>query len=309
MLFRCSKEGLIMPSEIVLEIGADGGSLTVVGEKSKNGKWNFRVVRDETTIHELLSEEDLEGLVLFDQSEYVPSLQDALKRLDKYPWFRLYPLEIHPEFFDIILSEVRKRAGVKEETRWREILIHRSPLRNEINSLTVGIHPAYSARMALSNQLTGMLGVYLTAAELTARGFIVSPTSRSARGADLLVTDQSCQHAWSVQVKTNASAKNDWILSKGAEKLKSASHIYVFVNLKGKDLLDRPDYLVLPSEEVAGHIERYVAKSGKHGTEGGSVWFYFARNTRPKIPQGWEVFGNPMPLESENGPTPHGDQD
>jgi hypothetical protein len=57
--------------------------------------------------------------------------------------------------------------------------------------------------MATKGQMTGMLGVYLVAAELSRLGFIVSPTSRSAAGADLLVTDQECQKAWSVQVKTN----------------------------------------------------------------------------------------------------------
>jgi len=40
------------------------------------------------------------------------------------------------------------------------------------------------------HQLTGMRGVYLAAAEIAARGMIVSPTSRSAAGADLLVTDE-----------------------------------------------------------------------------------------------------------------------
>ena len=58
--------------------------------------------------------------------------------------------------------------------------------------------------MASKARMTGMLGVYLTAVELVKRGFIVSPTSRSAMRADLLVTDQLCQRAWSVQVKTNA---------------------------------------------------------------------------------------------------------
>jgi hypothetical protein len=58
--------------------------------------------------------------------------------------------------------------------------------------------------MATTGQMTGMRGVYLVAAELTRLGFIVSPTSRSARGADLLVTDQECQKAWSVQVKTKS---------------------------------------------------------------------------------------------------------
>jgi hypothetical protein len=62
--------------------------------------------------------------------------------------------------------------------------------------------------MASKHQMTGMAGVYLTAAELVQRGFIVSPTSRSALGADLLVTDQRCHKAWSVQVKTNASSAN-----------------------------------------------------------------------------------------------------
>ena len=57
-------------------------------------------------------------------------------------------------------------------------------------------------RFGRKAHITGMLGVYLTAAELTNSGFIVSPTSRSALGADLLVTDQRCRMAWSVQVKT-----------------------------------------------------------------------------------------------------------
>ena len=42
--------------------------------------------------------------------------------------------------------------------------------------------------MANKGAITGMTGVYLTAAELSKRGFIVSPTSRGAEGADLLVT-------------------------------------------------------------------------------------------------------------------------
>jgi hypothetical protein len=45
--------------------------------------------------------------------------------------------------------------------------------------------------MASKQQMTGMLGAYLAAAELTQRGLIVSMTSRNARGADLLVADQT----------------------------------------------------------------------------------------------------------------------
>jgi hypothetical protein len=38
-----------------------------------------------------------------------------------------------------------------------------------------------------------MLGVYLTAAELTKQGFTVAITSRNAIGVDLFVTDATCQ--------------------------------------------------------------------------------------------------------------------
>ncbi len=65
-----------------------------------------------------------------------------------------------------------------------------------------------------SKQQTGMRGVYLVAAELASRDFVVSPTSRSAIGADLLVTDHTCRRAHSVQVKTNARPATFWLLSR-----------------------------------------------------------------------------------------------
>lgn len=78
--------------------------------------------------------------------------------------------------------------------------------------------------MAAQHQMTGMLGVYLVAAELAKNGFIVSPTSRSAFGADLLVTDQKCRKAWSVQVKTNRKPASFWLVNKHSTDLKLSSH-------------------------------------------------------------------------------------
>ncbi len=143
------------------------------------------------------------------------------------------------------------------------------------------------------NQITGMLGVYLTAAELTNRGFIVSPTSRSAAGADLLVTDQRCQRAFSVQVKTQRQAANFWLVGKKAREIKSPSHVYVFINLRGDD---RPDYLVVPSEVVAEKMYESKAKTG-------NLFYCFDRSVgkqfivgngwSDKRGEGWEFFGNP----------------
>ena len=129
--------------------------------------------------------------------------------------------------------------------------------------------------------LTGMLGVYLVAAELSRLNFIVSPTSRSAAGADLLVTDEACRMAWSVQVKTNRRATGFWLVGKSALTIRSPSHVYVFVNLRG-DI--RPDYIVASSGYVADHT-----KTSRSST--GSIWYEFHGKDRPYPEEGWdEVF-------------------
>lgn len=139
--------------------------------------------------------------------------------------------------------------------------------------------------MASSGQMTGMLGVYLVAAELSRRNFIVSPTSRSAAGADLLVTDQACTKAWSVQVKTNKKPSNTWLVGAHANELKSDSHVYVFVNLNKTDD-ERPEYLVTASEVVARNVQEKTRTTG-------SRWYWFDKKNRQTTGEGWEIFGDP----------------
>jgi hypothetical protein len=144
--------------------------------------------------------------------------------------------------------------------------------------------------MAKANkkQMSGMHGVFLVAAELSARGFIVSPTSRSAKGADLLVTDQECRKAWSVQVKTNGKPTySSWMVGPHAMTLKSDSHVYVFVNLQ-PDHTKRPLYIVAASRAVAEKTIKVVSK-----TEKKSVFYYFRLRDRPSEDEGWSIFGDP----------------
>lgn len=140
--------------------------------------------------------------------------------------------------------------------------------------------------MASNGMMAGMQGVFLVAAELSRRGFIVSTTSRNALGADLLVTDQGCQKAWSVQVKTNNRRANFWLTGKKAMTLHSPSHIYVFVNLhKTKP----PQYLVVPSEDVAKRTRVSTSRTG-------SEWYEFSHSfpvDGSADSHGWNVFGEP----------------
>jgi len=135
--------------------------------------------------------------------------------------------------------------------------------------------------MATKGQMTGMLGTYLAAAELTNKGLIVSITSRNAKGADLLATDQSYKKAWSIQVKTNRKAAGFWLLGAGYEVAASPTHIYVFINLRGDN---RPDYYIVPSDQVAKLGRRSKASTG-------TDWYSFYREDGEKYQERWSIFG------------------
>jgi hypothetical protein len=134
--------------------------------------------------------------------------------------------------------------------------------------------------MASKNQLTGMRGVYLVAAELSKYGFIASPTSRSARGADILVTDQQCKYTFSVQVKTNARTFSFWLLNEHAKEMISPSHFYVMVNLRDKG--NKIEYFVVPSEIVA---EKMAIAKQKN-----SMWYSFSYKDAKDYENRWDLF-------------------
>lgn len=137
--------------------------------------------------------------------------------------------------------------------------------------------------MASKHQLTGMTGVYLVAAELSKRGFIVSPTSRSARGADLLVTDTDCKKSFAVQVKTNARTFNFWLLNAKATTFQSKTLIYAFVNLRK----DKTEYYLVPSRFVAKNIN--VEKPTKTRK---STWYSISLTKIEKFKDNWTIFNS-----------------
>ena len=105
--------------------------------------------------------------------------------------------------------------------------------------------------MASKGQLTGMTGTFLVAAQLSNLGFTVSTTSRSAAGADILVTNDECSVAYSVQVKANGKKANAWLLGNKQPPQGGKIYIYVFVNLiSDKSGVLSAEYFVVPSAIV-----------------------------------------------------------
>jgi hypothetical protein len=105
--------------EVIVEIGAEGGSITLFGVRSPRGWLYSRSVDDWTP--ELIDEERIEH-----DSNVVDSWEAALGLLDQYPWHLLSPLNVHPEFRRQILVAVQKRFESTEDPmgrieRWREL--------------------------------------------------------------------------------------------------------------------------------------------------------------------------------------------
>jgi len=110
--------------ETILEVGAEGGSIRMSGKRDAAEAWSFWTEQDESTIFDLLDAEDLSGFGgLVKTTEPASSLAEAFALLGERPWFRLYPLQIHPEFRLAIRSEVQKRATPEELAMWD----HRDP--------------------------------------------------------------------------------------------------------------------------------------------------------------------------------------
>lgn len=139
---------------------------------------------------------------------------------------------------------------------------------------------------SINGQLTGMWGVYLVAAELSRLGFIASPTSRSAIGADILVTDQKCAKTSSVQVKTNAKTFNFWLVGAKAREIQSKSHIYVLVNLRRNKTGEAIEYFVVPSKVVAAKMVSKVSDN-----ESQSEWHQLNMSEAAPYRDKWSVFG------------------
>jgi hypothetical protein len=107
-------------TEIILKALAEGGSLTLIGIRVSNG-WRFRLVRDESTLADLLCEEDRHGIEFRSESDWVDSWQEALKLLDEYPWHRLHAEQVHPDFRREIWAAVQHRAARKGRPEDRRV--------------------------------------------------------------------------------------------------------------------------------------------------------------------------------------------
>jgi len=110
-------------TEKILELGAELGSLTLLGRRTGED-WKFAVATVDQS--ELLLDDDAEEIR--HTGPWVDGWTAALRELDKRAWFRLYPLSVRDGFATRILQAVRERLGDSSDdefalARWERIHI------------------------------------------------------------------------------------------------------------------------------------------------------------------------------------------
>jgi hypothetical protein len=111
---------------VVIEIGAEGGSIKVIRRTSDDGVAQYSVqLRDQTLT--FLSEDEAGPEIRRDYA-WTESLDEVLKTLGRWPWPMLYPIYVHPDFRTRVLSEVElyrrpdgRPARASAVERWNNV--------------------------------------------------------------------------------------------------------------------------------------------------------------------------------------------
>jgi hypothetical protein len=117
-------------SVVVLQAGAEGGDVTLIGQTTVAGAWSFaRVTNDQTEALFGDSGVEITPPPALKPEDWVDGWDEGLRLMDRYQWARLHPLYVHPAFVERVRAAVEERlADVDSESaerareKWERLL-------------------------------------------------------------------------------------------------------------------------------------------------------------------------------------------
>ena len=136
-------------------------------------------------------------------------------------------------------------------------------------------------------QVSGMAGTFLVAAELALMGYIPLLTSRNTKAADIAVFSEETLRNVNIQVKTNGPNTSDsfWLVGKGDSLPKPENFFYVLVKLRAKP--SNPDFYVVPSRGIKRSMETDRAKTG-------SIWYSINKQSIVQFKDRWDLISKTL---------------
>jgi hypothetical protein len=113
-------KGTSEPIETIIQIGAEGGSMTLEGRRTVGDRWQFRLAMNEVALYDMLDEDPPPPV----DAPWVSSWDEALELLGRYSWPPLRPLAVHPEFRETVFAALaaHEKGGPDQVARWQDIL-------------------------------------------------------------------------------------------------------------------------------------------------------------------------------------------
>ncbi len=124
---QTTKKEHFMKWVTVLKVGGEGGDITLLGQDNGYDIWKFKLTTDETTLKDLLSEEDAEDMDFTSTSPVAEDWESIIELLGKKyrHWVNMHPLECHPLFRKKVwrlLSDNDTISITRNTMRWLEVL-------------------------------------------------------------------------------------------------------------------------------------------------------------------------------------------
>ena len=128
------------------------------------------------------------------------------------------------------------------------------------------------------NQLVGNAGLYYVCYELSKRGWNAMPTSRNARGVDVVIYNQKGSNSHTIQVKT-LSKRSPAPFGSNLDGL-IAEYVFIVNNV-----FSEPNLYI---------VDTPTAKSLIHeGLKDGRKSYWFQPNDYEQFKDNWAIIGNP----------------
>ena len=91
-------------SELLLAVGAEGGSIAIYG-RHEGDRTQYRVGIVDQTLTSL--DDDDAGDEIRSESGWLNTWEEAVAKIDRWPWPNLYPRFVHPSIRDAIWKAVQ----------------------------------------------------------------------------------------------------------------------------------------------------------------------------------------------------------
>ena len=101
--------------EVILKVIAEGGSVTLLGQRDLRGGWHYACKLNDGTA--ALLDEEGSAEAIESKTEWIGTWAEAMALLDRYPWSMLHCREVHPEFRPQVWTEVMCRLKGKSGVR------------------------------------------------------------------------------------------------------------------------------------------------------------------------------------------------